>query len=141
MKSFVEMVREIEALESCLEKHQKDLQDLALKKISISSEREKIERDLYQKKIYMTHIREIFRLAKIQFSRFRKLPEATLTEADVQELNKWIGRALAEDGLIDIINAILELEKYKASEIKSNLYALVQKIIIGGAFNQGKKKA
>ena len=42
--------------------------------------------------------------------------------------------------MVELKNAILELEKYNASEIKSNLYALVQKIIIGGAYNHGKKK-
>lgn len=141
MKSLLEMGKEIETREACLEKIQRDLQDIALKKLALLSDRESIERDLYQKKIYMTHIREIFRLAKIQFSRFRKIPEPTLTAADVQELNKWVGRVKAEDGLLDIINALREVEKYKASEIKTNLYALVQKIIIGGAYNQGKKKA
>jgi len=140
MKSLIEINKEITDQEFNLEKIKQNIQTLALKKLQLISEQESIERDLYQNRIFLTHIKEIFRLAKIQFSRFRKVPEPTLTEADVRELDKWIGRVKAEDGLLDIINALKEMDKYKPSEIKSNLYALVQKIIIGGAYNQGKKK-
>jgi hypothetical protein len=140
MKSLIELGKEIKEREDCLEKIKQVFQTLHLKKLSLISDQESVERELYQKRIHLTHIKEIYRLAKIQFSRFRGLPEPTLTEADVRELDKWVGRAKSADGLVDIINALMELNKYQPSEIKSNLYALVQKIIIGGAYNQGKKK-
>jgi len=139
MKSLIELGEEIDVGEKSLYRVKENLQTLHLKKIQLISEQEAIERDLYQKKIYLTHIKEIYRLAKIQFSRIRGLPEPTLTEADVRELNKWINRARAEDGLLDIANALRELDKYRGVDIKTNLYALVQKIIIGGAYNQGKR--
>ena len=140
MKSLIELGKEIKEREECLEKIKQAFQTLALKKKNLTSNQEFVERDLYQKRIYLAHIKEIYRLARTQFSRFRRLPEPTLTEADVRELDKWIGRVKGADGLVDIGNALMELNKYNPSEIKSNLYALVQKIIIGGAYNQGKKK-
>jgi hypothetical protein len=100
---------------------------------------EKEERALAQNNIYLSHIKAIHRLAQYQFSRLRNTPGAGLTVADGLELNKWINRAKSEDGLMQIKCAFEELDKYCPSEIKTNLYALVQKIIIGGAFHKGKK--
>jgi hypothetical protein len=96
---------------------------------------EQIEKSLYEKTISMCHINEIFRVAEMQFSRLRGTKKG-LTAEDIKELNKWIGRALSEDSLKDIVNALNELKKYLPSQIRQNLYALVQKIIIGGAFTQ-----
>jgi preprotein translocase subunit SecA len=87
----------------------------------------------------LLHINEILRLAKIHFPRLRKQSDEKLTEADYRELEKWINRAKSPDSLKVIVLALNELSKYYPEDIKSNLYALVQKIIIGGAFG-GKKK-
>jgi hypothetical protein len=140
MKSLVELGKEIKDQEDRLEKIKQTVQILNLKRMDLISNQEFEERELYYKKICLTHIKEIYRLAKNQFSRIRGLPEPTLTEADVLELDKWVGRAKSPESLIDISNALMELNKYQPSEIKSNLYALVQRIIIGGAYNQGKRK-
>jgi hypothetical protein len=95
-----------------------------------------ISHSLYQKTIFMCHINEIFRVAKIQFSRLSKRSVETLTAEDILELNKWIGRVKSEKGYKDIIDALNELSKYSPNQIKSNLYALTQKIIIGGAYKR-----
>jgi len=140
MKSLIEMGREIEVQEANLEKIQQEFQDLALKKLALQAKKEKAERDLYEKKILYTHIKEIFRLAKIQFSRFRGDSEyQNLTPADIQELDKWIGRVNGEEGLLNIIKALMEVFKYQPSEIKSNIYALLQKIIIEGPYKKKGK--
>lgn len=139
MKSLLEMTEEVTEREDCLEKIKQGLQGLVSKKMQLLADQSSVEGDLYQKKVYLAHIKEIYRLAKTQFSRLRGLLEPTLTEADVRELDKWVGRARGEDGLRDIINALLELDKYKTKDIKTCLYALVQKIIIGGAYNQRAK--
>jgi hypothetical protein len=96
---------------------QKDLGDL-IKKFYEVSNRE-------------TYIRGIYENANVQFSRLRKTKG--LIPADFQEIEKWIGRAKSDEGLINILNAIKELKKYKPSDIRQNLYGLTQRIIIGGA--------
>jgi len=102
-----------------------------------------IELSIIQEKLYalqqkLLHIQEIYRIASLQFPRLRREPRGTLTEADKTELEKWIGRAKSSDGLVSIVSALEELQKYFPEDIRSNLYALVQKIIIGGSYGSGK---
>jgi hypothetical protein len=115
------------------------LDTLEQQKRELHERRSKIEQSLYIKNIFLTHIREIFRLAKIQFSRLNRNITETLTDRDVAELNKWIGRAKSEQGLKDIVDALNELTKYNPDQVK-NIYALCQKIISGGAYNKNKLK-
>jgi len=95
---------------------------------------------LYQVRQMSIHISEIERLAMIHFPRLRKRPGQPLTQQDIQELEKLIGRVKSPDGLKNIADALIELNKYYPNDIKSNLYGLLQKIIIGGAYGSGKKK-
>ena len=95
-----------------------------------------IESRLYELRLSQVHVDEIYRVAKEQLPRLQKATE--LSQKDHQELEKWIGRAKGEDGLVDVINALKELVKYTPQKVK-NVHALVQKIIIGGAFNRSKK--
>ena len=139
MKSLLELEKESEKLSDELILYKKGLEKLKSDEIQLVSIIEKTERSLYEKNIVLCHIREIFRIAKFQFSRLRGKTEQTLTGADVQELNKWIGRVKTEGGLSDIKAALSELDKFYPADIKSNLYALVQKIISGGAYNQSPK--
>jgi chaperonin cofactor prefoldin len=103
----------------------------------ISDRMKRIHQSLYEKTVFLNHINEILHLAKIHFSRLRKSPVETLTPEDMAELNKWIGRAKSDQGLKDIVDALNELEKYEAHQVK-NLFALCQKIIIGGAYKKVK---
>jgi hypothetical protein len=98
---------------------------------------EQVRKDLYEASLRELHIKEIYRLAKIQFSR---LLQRDLNTADIEEIEKWIGRAKCIDSLAGIANALNELQKYLPADIRSNLYALVQKIIIGGAFHQKRRR-
>jgi septal ring factor EnvC (AmiA/AmiB activator) len=116
----------------------KQHEDLEEQRKKLSERMKKIHQSLYEKTVSLTHINEILRLAKIQFSRLRKLPVETLTQSDIEELNKWIGRAKSDEGLIDIVNALNELEKYEPGQITKNMYALCQKIISGGAYKKNK---
>jgi GTP1/Obg family GTP-binding protein len=84
-------------------------------------------------------IQEIYRVARIQFGRLRHAPDALLTSKDVQELDKWIGRAKSTTGLMDILKALRALEKYRPIDIKKNLYALVQRIIMEGPYPKKPK--
>lgn len=104
----------------------------------VPAELKMVEGQLYQLTLKEVHIREIYRLAEHHFPRLQK--NVGLTEADVAEIEKWIHRAHSDDGYADIINALRELEKYTHADIRQNLYALVQKIIIGGAFKEKRKK-
>jgi len=107
--------------------------------ITINSATEKLDQNkntLYENLERVLHIQEIQRLAKLHFTRLRKQNE--LTQADYDELEKWIRRAKSNDGLKSIVLALNEIEKYKSYDIKTNLYALVQKIIIEGP-NHSKK--
>lgn len=136
LKNFAEEYKilqsEVEALES-------NLCALENTKREYLARLEQVKGILYKKKIAFCHMEEIFRLAGTAFPRLRNYKPERLTEEDNQELIKWIGRAKSEDGLKDIIDALNELGKYHPADIKQNLYALVQKIIIGGAY-KGKKK-
>jgi hypothetical protein len=94
---------------------------------------EKIEtkiRLLYNAQERELHLREILRLAALHFPRLRK--QKDLISADYDELEKWIRRAKSNEGLKSIVLALQEISKYQSYDIKSNLYALVQKIIIEG---------
>jgi chaperonin cofactor prefoldin len=116
----------------------KQFDNLDEQRKKLSDRIKKIHQSLYEKTIFLEHINEILRLAKIQFSRLRKNPAETLTPEDIAELSKWIGRAKSDEGLKDIVNALNELEKYEPSQITKSLYALCQKIIIGGAYKNKK---
>jgi hypothetical protein len=144
MKSLVDLSKEVSAVEQDINTKKERLREILLEKRNLFLSVEELERQLYLKKISLAHVKEIFRLAKIQFSRLHRnkdlnTTEPTLTDADVRELNKWISRVKGEDGLIDIIKAITELDKYSPSDIKVNLYALVQKIIIEGPYKKQRK--
>lgn len=95
-------------------------------------------RDLYETSLRELHMKEIYRLAKIEIPRLRREPPGHLTEADVHELEKWIAREKTIEGLGRVADAMKEVQKYKPVSIRSNLYALIQKIIIEGAY-KGKK--
>jgi hypothetical protein len=96
------------------------------------------QRALYDYQQRLLHVQEIYRLASQQFPRLRREQIGTLNAADRAELEKWIGRAKSNDGLLSIIRALEELGKYFPTDMKSNLYGLVQKIIIEGPYNLGK---
>ena len=93
---------------------------------------------LYDAREQELHMREILRLAALHFPRLRK--QKDLMTADFDELEKWIRRAKSNDGLKSIVLALQELGKYQSYDIKSNLYALVQKIIIEGPNNKKVSK-
>jgi hypothetical protein len=101
-----------------------------------------VQRDLYDLTQKLLHVKEIYRLASIEFPRLRNEPHMALSEADRAELEKWIGRAQSVESMVSITKALEELSKYYPTEIKSNLYGLVQKIIIEGAHGsiKGKKQ-
>jgi len=102
---------------------------------------DKVQQELYVAQLRSLHLEEIYRLAQIHLPRLRGEKEGKLIQADIQELEKWISRAKSNDGLKAIVDALEELQKYFPHDVKSNLYALVQRIIIGGAFHgKGKKK-
>lgn len=140
MKSLLELGQEVEVLSNSILKEKEIVEDLKNEINASLRTIEKMESDLYTKNINLCHIKEIYRMAKLQFSRLRQVSEPCLTESDIIELNKWISRVNDEKGLIDIRNALVELDKYLPSEIKSNIYALVQTIIVGGAYGQNKPK-
>jgi len=139
MRSLLELKRDIDHLKKEIEDDRDILDNLNQQKKTVLDRLNKQEKNLYEKNVYLCHIKEIFRLAKTQFSRLRRSPGLILTTADVKELDKWVSRAKSEDGLKDIRNALEELSKYTPSEIKSNLYALVQKIIIEGPYKGVRK--
>lgn len=120
-----------------LEKQVDDLQqEIELKRKNL----EECQGKLYGVSLQELHLKEIYRLAALHFSRLRKEKEAKLSASDILELEKWIRRVRTKDGLKDIADALGELKKYLPSDIKSNLYALVQKIIIEGAYSETKRK-
>lgn len=98
------------------------------------------QRELYETYITELHVKEIYRLASVHFPRLRRESDGGLTVKDVLELEKWIGRAKSSDGLKNIVDALEELKKYNPIDIKSNLYALTQRIIIEGPYNEQPKK-
>jgi len=138
MSSIERTNEEVEITKKEIANIRQDVQNLNLSLVAYGNRLDNLEKVLYRKNIRLLHIKEIYRLAKQQFSRLRE-SEEDLSEADITELEKWIGRAKSDEGgLIDIIEALQELRKYLPTEIKSNLYALIQKIIIGGAWKKTK---
>ncbi len=136
MKKIQEEYKILEAEDKNIEQK---LVEIERGKLELLNRRQQIKKSLYEKSVALCHVLEIFRIAAMQFSRLRRNQNEALSVSDINELNKWIGRAKSEDGLKDIVNALNELGKYSPSDIKTNLYALVQKIIIGGAFKQKQK--
>ena len=114
--------------------------DLDLKRIMLNA----LSEDLHRAKLRELYLTEINRLATQHFIRLRKTTPTTvvdpcLTGDDYRELEKWIARAKSTEGLKNIVDALVELNKYYPKDIKSNLYALVQRIIIEGPFGTGQK--
>jgi len=140
MKSILELNKEIVNDDKKIQALTEKITEFSDLLTSSKFQLEKSEREIAKKKVNLCHIKEIYRLAKYQFSRLRNSPEMELSSFDIAELDKWIGRVDSEEGLMNIRQALAELDKYAPSEIKTNLYALVQKIIIGGAFSQTKSK-
>jgi len=127
-----------------LEKIKKQITDLHVQEARLLSEIsqrknkiDEIESELYKLTQIEPHLTEIHRLAYKHFLRLKK--QDHLTNKDYEELEKWIGRAKSPESLKSIVQALSELEKYYPEEIKTNLYALVQKIIIGGAYHKLSK--
>jgi uncharacterized protein YpbB len=115
-----------------------------IKTLNLTIETSKIELEECTAKKYDVflrelHISEIYRLAKLHFPRLRREKIQELDLKDTLELDKWIDRAKSSESLKAIVDAIQELEKYQPIDIRGNLYALVQRIISGGAYH-GKKK-
>ena len=118
--------------------------DAKIKSLIMTIETAKLELEDCQKMVFDVamkelYISEIYRLAKLHFPRLHREKVHELHPLDVLELDKWISRAHSPDSLRDIVDALKELDKYQPIDIRGNLYALVQKIIIGGPFH-GKKK-
>jgi chromosome segregation ATPase len=136
MNSLLKAQEESDVLKKDIESLQAEADDIETRLKVIRGNLGTLEKDLYDKNLRMLHIKEIYRMAKHQFSRLRNESEPHLTEEDVQELEKWVGRAKSDQGLVNIREALIELNKYLSRDIKLNLYALVQKIIIEGAYKQ-----
>ena len=129
----IQKIREkIDDLENC-KKGLIDSIDLSKRELN------DVEKDLYGCYVREAHLKEIYRLAKIHFSRLAGRRINDLTQNDIMELEKWIGRTKSNDGLRDIVEALNEIQKYKPSEVR-NIYGLVQRIIIGGPFKSKRKK-
>ncbi len=93
---------------------------------------------LYPLRLRESHLSEILRLASLHLPRLQKHKELSLK--DIQELEKWIARTKNNDGLINIIEALNELKKYVyPGDIKCNLYGLIQKILVEGAFKKEER--
>jgi len=133
-------MKSLELLETKISDLQK-MESACLATIKANQEKLGIaQKDLYDHTQKLLHVKEIYRLAAIEFPRLRNDPPLALSEADRNELEKWIGRAQSVESLVAITKALEELSKYFPSEIRSNLYGLVQKIIIEGANGSMKNK-
>jgi len=135
MVSFQAAAEKRELLETTIRRLE---EDIAAKNATLTQAR----RDLYDVSLRELHLREIYRRAKIEIPRLRKFRKELpghLTEADVAELEKWIAREKTTEGLARIADAMEELRKYRSYDIRTNLYALIQRIIIEGAY-KGRKK-
>jgi len=125
-------------------KQEKQLLEDKVKKLERLIEASTIELEESKKKMFEVSMRElciteIYRLAKTHFPRLRKDKKQELNPEDILELDKWIQRSHSLDSLKTIIDALQELDKYRSFDIKKNVYALVQKIIMGGSYH-GKKR-
>lgn len=107
---------------------------------AIKVELKEIDAELYQIRTRELHISEIYRLAAHHFSRLRRQTGESLMIQDISELEKWIGRARSNEGLKNIVDALMELNKYRPVDITKNIYALVQKIIIEGSYHESQRK-
>jgi len=124
MKSKEDAAENLNLLEESIKKLRKEYDVLSQRLYELS------EREL--------KVKEIYRLAGIHLPRLQRRTE--LSDKDKAEIEKWLCRAKSLSGLDDIILAFREMDKYKAGDIKINLYALIQKIIIGGPFKEGTGK-
>ena len=136
MKSLIELSRDLKIDDQEISDLKNNIEETRSLSDSLIKQLERKERESALKSLYLCRIKDIYRLAKYQFSRLQEKPNQELTESDIQELDKWISRVKNEEGLIIIQQSLMELDKYVPSEIKTNLYALVQKIIIGGAYSK-----
>jgi chromosome segregation ATPase len=123
LKSLTELSEKIKTLET-----EKEASEISINELTHRVEA--IKSQLYQANEQKLHLAEIVRLAAHHFPRLRNQKE--LTDADYAELEKWVRRAKSVDGLKSIVAALQEIGKYERYDIKSNLYGLVQKIIIEG---------
>lgn len=103
--------------------------------IAAQREIEGLQRPLLEANLKKLYLSEIYRLAEYQFSRLK----GSFNDKDIAEVEKWIGRAKSTDGLVSIIKAFDEMNKYTKNKVTRNLYALIQKIIIEGPY-KGENK-
>jgi len=132
MKRLKEMEKNILELKKNKDEAEKEIK---FKKTILNT----IEEQLYNEELRFLHVSRIYRLASLQFPRLRGENSNDLSSEDVKELDKWINRAKSNDGLQNIVDALTELGKYYPKDIKSNVYGLVQKIIIEGAYKVKKE--
>ena len=125
---MLDQISEIKKTVNDLQKQENQIeQDIRAK----NGELHEIHEKLFRARVIHLYLLEIFRLASFHFPRLRKQPNGELTPEDLQELDKWVGRVKSTDGLKSIVDALKEIAKYQAPQIK-NVYALVQNIIIEG---------
>lgn len=125
---ILEIQKTVEGLQKQEEQIEQNLRDM-------NKELHMVHEELFKSRVSMLYLKEIFRLASLHFPRLRRTSDA-LTAEDLQELDKWTGRAKTTDGLKAIVDALKEIGKYQPHQVK-NVYGLVQKIIIEGP--NGKK--
>jgi len=128
---------EVSSIKETRQLFERELMEISAAEKKLSVRRKALEEHLYELRISELHIAEIYRLAQIHLPRLRRVTE--LSDADRTELEKWITRVKDNDGRVDIVVALRELEKYQPKDITRNLYALVQKIIIEGPINTKKR--
>lgn len=134
------MIERLEMLRGKIQELKNREKELLITIVNQKQEIRNIQDSFYSLQESEVHLTEILRIAKIHFPRLRNQPDGELTPADHAELEKWISRAKSVDSLKSIVIALKELSKYYPHDIKSNLYGLVQKIIIEGPFKQKAQK-
>jgi len=137
LQSLTTIQKEIQDIGSMIEATKQKIQNKKIVLISLNNQLNKILEKQYGLKEKELHISEILRLASFHIPRLRN-DETELTEKDYAELDKWIRRAKTIDGLKNIVRALTEISKYYPKDIRTNLYALIQKIIIEGPLVKGK---
>jgi len=145
LQSLTTIQKEIQDIGSMIEATKQKIQNKKIVLISLNNQLNKILEKQYGLKEKELHISEILRLASFHIPRLRndeteltENDETELTEKDYAELDKWIRRAKTIDGLKNIVRALTEISKYYPKDIRTNLYALIQKIIIEGPLVKGK---
>ena len=133
MNQIVEIKQQIVKLREDKTEAEKDIH---FKKTLLNT----IDEKLYELELIFLHINRIYQLASIHFPRLREETQGKLTSEDIKELEKWIGRTKTSDGFKAIVDALAELHKYFPRDIKSNLYGLVQKIILEGPYTKKEIK-